>query len=192
MFVTEKCNKKVLISARESVIDSLKQYLSFAAFRSVSRLSNQIPNRINDETNLDFYDFNKTQNFLIYSSTNYQKLEKTNYDLLIIDPFKYKSNQIIDPKSLKIKNNKKKRFVLGSINIDISNTNNYNFNETLAYFDVRNLEAKFNYYYVNYWMHGWQRIIRERTQRVLNAGFDGILIKGFSTYQCFMNKQCHV
>ena len=184
--------------------NALKGYISFAADKRELDHIPAFPNPIFHENDLHITLLSEAKNFLYlinpqsFASKDLfiDSLQKTNYDLLIIDLFYTMNVQLSeeDVESLKIKHNGGTRLVI--CYMSIGEAENYRYYwvpgwefANPAWLDEANPDWPGNYK-VRYWEPEWKSIILTGDdaymKRILASGFDGVyldLVDAFEYYE---------
>ncbi|MCQ2914611.1 MAG: hypothetical protein MJ247_05395 [Alphaproteobacteria bacterium] len=141
----------------------------------------------------------KVKNILVVTNTrNYSdkdlfldKISKTNYDLVIIDPF-FKDSQEIsneDIRELKSKRVGSRRLVYAVLNISVAK-------DTKPYWEKSWKQGKPNWLrfiapegngniIVDFWNPAWKRILGVYFRSIMDLGYDGILIQGLDIHKTY-------
>ncbi len=210
--------KKVLITdytnssrdkQRSRNANSLKGFITFVAperdLTEVPSLSSSITN----ENGKDILGLNDAQNFLYLlnfeafesKSELMNTLRETNYDVFILDAFFHEQMfTSTDISLLKRKANGSKRLVISYMSI--GEAEDYRFYwkkdwspEKLSWIHRENPNWPGNYK-VKYWNKEWQSIITgtntSYTQRIIDAGFDGVYLDIIDAFWYFENEEANV
>lgn len=162
-----------------------------------------IPDSINHENTKNITSLKDAENYLyLINSGNFdskatfiEALQKTNYDVLLIDLFfgetPFSSEEI---NALKFKNNGSKRLVLSYINIGAAESYRYYWNPKWKLGSPSWLQKKYDGYddeiWVAFWKSSWKKIIfgnnESYIKKILDAGFDGAYLDNVEAYY-FLN-----
>lgn len=139
---------------------------------------------------------NKVKNILILTNTRnfsdkdlfIEKMGKTNYDMIVIDPFFHFKNPFSsdDIQSLKSKRIGSRRLVFAHLNIAIAEDMRPYFEPTWKLGKPKWLrfQSKENPagIIVDYWNKEWKKIVGIYFRSVMDLGFDGIVLSGLSEH----------
>lgn len=142
---------------------------------------------------------NKVKNILIITNTRkfsdkdlfIEKIGKTNYDMIVIDPFFHFKNPFSneDIQSLKSKRIGSRRLVFAHLNIAVAE-------DTRPYFEPvwkmgkprwLRFQSKNNPagIIVDYWNKEWKKIIGVYFRSIMDLGFDGVVLSGLSEHSTY-------
>lgn len=162
------------------------------------------PTAPNNENNRDIDSLADADNFLnltnaqLYSTPQelVDAISDTNYDLVIIDFF-FNGEALTEEQieSLKLKKSGGRRLLLTTMNIGLAESNRYYWQTHWATNPPTWLREEDSTnsgsYYVNYWQQGWHNLLfgdsDDYLDRILNAGYDGVLLEGVEAYSHFEN-----
>jgi cysteinyl-tRNA synthetase, unknown class len=121
-------------------------------------------------------------------------LDATNYDVLIIDP--YYDGQIISSAELNALQSKAgggRRLVLANIHLGIARNDRYywdpEWNISKPSWIMLEDPENPGHHFVKYWDRGWRELLYlgqgSMLERILDAGFDGLMLEGADSYRLF-------
>lgn len=178
-------------------------YLSFSApERDLNAIPEypRVPYQVNE---MDITKLHEAQNFLyMINPENYDQrtdmikdLQKTDYDILLIDLFDNDGNPLTaeDIQKLKRKANGGKRMVICYMSIGEAEDYRYYWDDqwlvhSPSWMDTENSDWEGNYK-VEYWDTQWQSILfgskNTYLQKILDAGFDGVYLDIIDAFEYF-------
>ncbi len=175
-------------------------YISFVAD---SRLLDDIPEyppEINNVNGNNIQRLADARNFLVLTNTGafstpqdlVDAISDTDYDLVIIDFFfdgeEYTEEQI---EQLKVKNNGARRLLVSTVNIGQAEDDRFYWQNHWVSNPPSWLLEKDSRgnYFVKFWQQGWRNILfgedGDYLDRILAAGFDGVLLEGIEVFMDF-------
>lgn len=158
-----------------------------------------IPSTVHNENANDIINLTDAQNFLyLISTSNYptktaflNAIAASNFDVVLIDLF-YGDEALTQTEvaSLKTKANGGKRLVIAYMNIGAAETYRYYWQEKWKKGHPGWLKKEYDgypdEYWVKFWKKDWKDIIYGNddsyTQKILNAGFDGVYLDNIEGY----------
>ncbi|MFD1216539.1 hypothetical protein [Microbulbifer celer] len=179
-------------------------YVGFVAEQKILDTIPDFPVPIYNGNRFDVDRLSQAQNFLNLTNTGgystrqdlVNDVRNTDYDLIVMDFFfdgvAYTADQIND---LKFKDNGRRRLLIATMNVGYAEDNRYyweSFWPTNPPEWLRDRVAGTdNAYYVDYWRKGWKDILYGNDDsylfRIIDAGFDGVYLKGVGVYDYFEN-----
>ncbi len=177
-------------------------FTPFVAYRNLDRFP-PYPKTVYNENLYSVNQLKEAQNFLcLLEPSSFQtkanfitQLEKTNYDLLIIDLFFDESLTKKDIKRLKEKTNGRKRLVFAYLSIGEAEDYRYYWQKKWKHSPPSWLEKENPHwagnYKVKYWEQEWQKIIVGKNsylERILEAKFDGVYLDIIDAFEYFENQ----
>ena len=183
--VIDYCSNKFSLSSFNK-----NQNLSFISLQSnYSAMLNELPIKANNENNLNITKLSEARNLLAFYSDKIKKLKKSNYDVIIINPFYDDTNQTIDPKPYQIKMNGSRRLIVGYAPIAEVIPEMYFYKQAQLFANPNHINHEFGSLIVNYWLKGWQNLLNEYIAKLVYAGYDGVFLDVVDTF-CFFTKDC--
>lgn len=179
-------------------------YVGFVADDKVLDSIPDYPSPIYNRNIFDVDRLSQAQNFLSLTDTrNYSTRQElvnavrdTDYDVIIMDFFfdgaEYTADQIND---LRFKDNGRRRLLIATMSVGYAENNRYywqSFWPTNPPEWLRDRVASTSFaYYVNYWESAWKEIIYGNDDsylyRIIDAGFDGVVLTDVGVYEYFEN-----
>ncbi|WKT62095.1 hypothetical protein Q2E61_07835 [Microbulbifer thermotolerans] len=187
----------------------LAEGAGYNAFVTDSRTLDDIPiypPEPNEENRNDIEQLLEARNFLSLTNTRLYStpqelvdaINDTNYDLIIIDFFfngaAYTEDQI---ESLKVKSDGGSRLLLTTMNIGQAESDRFYweshwYSSPPSWLKEEDLSDR-GHYYVNYWQEAWRDLLFGETSdyldKILDAGFDGVLLEGIEVYEHLEEKK---
>lgn len=165
--------------------------------REASQINEKILNKNTDEVKT----LHDVKNFLyLLNPERYRSkreyidtLAKTDYDLLIIDAFfKGKPLSAKDIERIRYKRNGGRRLVVSYLSIGEAEDYRHYWKKKWSKIPPEWLEEENSRwegnYVVRYWHREWYKIIEGYTERIVEAGFDGVFLDTVDTYYYYMKQ----